>query len=160
VFKLKASHFTLLRRLVATIVKQKSIDASKVTIRLVSAVVSYLPYTRYATWLTFLVACSTSSKKLFIIDSLNRRNMETLLGNLSPVRLEYESGVSNDRYAELLMSSSILLDSYPYGAMSTLIDALSSRLPAVVREGDRWHNRIAPAILRSLGFEVIFQQYP
>jgi hypothetical protein len=123
VYKLQPAHITLLRQLGSAIVAAK-LDASKITIRLVTAVVSSLPYTR--------------------------RLFERLIGGL-PYHVAYESGVSDVRYQELIATSHMYLDSYPYGGMSTLVDAISHRLPFVVRRGHRWHNRIGAAMATSLG---------
>jgi hypothetical protein len=59
-------------------------------------------------------------------------------------------------YVRALSSTShLLLDSHHHGSCNTAVDALVAALPMVMWRGQRWNNRIAPAILKKLGLEVM-----
>jgi predicted O-linked N-acetylglucosamine transferase (SPINDLY family) len=45
------------------------------------------------------------------------------------------------------------IDCFPFAGSNTVSDNLHLRKPVVCLEGDRWFNRIGPAMLRSIGLE-------
>jgi hypothetical protein len=56
-------------------------------------------------------------------------------------------------YMGLLEEGDLTLDSFHYGGCNTIADSLFLRKPTVVWEGDKWYNRIGPAMLRLVGQE-------
>jgi predicted O-linked N-acetylglucosamine transferase (SPINDLY family) len=56
-------------------------------------------------------------------------------------------------YLRAFSEGDLLVDSAPFGACNTLLDALVCGVPAVVWEGERWNSRIGAAMLRRLGLE-------
>lgn len=67
------------------------------------------------------------------------------------LRLEVVEGAEPPDYIRLLSEANCALDSYPWGGSNTVSDCIHTNTPVIVWEGDRWYNRIGPAMLRSLG---------
>lgn len=65
-----------------------------------------------------------------------------------------EGGEISD-YLRLLSEVDCAVDSFPWGGSNTCSDCIHLNKPVVMREGDRWFNRIGPAMLRSIGLEEL-----
>jgi hypothetical protein len=58
-----------------------------------------------------------------------------------------------EKYMELLEQGDFAVDVFPYAGSNTVSDNLWLKKPVVCLEGDRWFNRIGPAMLRRIGIE-------
>jgi hypothetical protein len=56
-----------------------------------------------------------------------------------------------DEYMRYLEQGDFTLDSYHFAGCNTVADSLYLRKPTLVWEGDKWYNRIGPAMLRLVG---------
>jgi hypothetical protein len=98
--------------------------------------------------------------RLFVGSSLDRQNdylpfvrdLQRLLGD-SPV--EVVRALPYQDYMALMEEGDLCLDSYPFGGCNTIVDSLYLRKVTVCREGDRWYNRIGPAMLRLVGLSEL-----
>ena len=59
------------------------------------------------------------------------------------------------QYMEMMERGHLALDSFHVGGCSTVSDALHLRLPMVCLEGNRWYNRVGPAMLRMIGMHEL-----
>jgi predicted O-linked N-acetylglucosamine transferase (SPINDLY family) len=94
--------------------------------------------------------------RLFVSASLNRQNdylpfVRDLHALLGPDAVEVRLGLPYAEYMAQMEQGDACLDSYHFGGCNTVADALHLRKLIVCREGDRWYNRIGPAMLRSAG---------
>lgn len=55
------------------------------------------------------------------------------------------------QYMEKMEEGHFSLDPFHFGGCNTVSDSLFLRLPIICREGERWYNRIGPAMLRRAG---------
>lgn len=58
--------------------------------------------------------------------------------------------VQREAVLDTLVEADVFLDSFPYGGLHSLVEALSVGCPAVTLEGDHARNRVGAAILRRL----------
>ncbi len=58
-----------------------------------------------------------------------------------------------DEYFWEMEKGSFTLISHPFGGYNTVIDSFATGCPCVAMEGTRMYNRIAPAVMRQVGFE-------
>ena len=59
--------------------------------------------------------------------------------------------LSYDEYMAEMEKADFAIDCYPFAGSNTVSDNLWLRKPVVALEGDRWFNRIGPAMLRAVG---------
>ena len=60
-----------------------------------------------------------------------------------------------EEYMNLMESTDIAIDSYPFGSYNTIVDALYLSKPIISYEGTHAYNRIASAVLRRVGMEEL-----
>jgi hypothetical protein len=77
-------------------------------------------------------------------------DLHAVLGNAVPVEVRTELPYAE--YMGQLEASDLALDSFHFAGCNGIADALFVRRPVVVWEGNRWYNRIGPAMLRLAGF--------
>jgi hypothetical protein len=58
-------------------------------------------------------------------------------------------------YMQYLEQADLTLDSFHFAGCNTIADSLFVRKPPVVWEGDKWYNRIGPAMLRLVGLDEL-----
>lgn len=56
-------------------------------------------------------------------------------------------------YMAILEEGDMMVDSFHFGGSNVVSDSLWLRKPTIVREGDKWYNRIGPAMLRRIGMD-------
>jgi hypothetical protein len=99
------------------------------------------------------VGKDSSSRLLFrfYFGNVSILDTEVLSRNL-PKGPTWESSIISlqdyDQYMILMQEGDLNLDSFHYGGCNTIVDALLARVPVVVWEGSKWHNRIGAATLR------------
>ncbi|QDU65541.1 hypothetical protein Pla86_06060 [Planctomycetes bacterium Pla86] len=59
--------------------------------------------------------------------------------------------IDRQELTDLLVEGDLYLDTYPYGGLGALVEALCAGMPVVTIEGDCARNRVGAAILRRLG---------
>ena len=58
-------------------------------------------------------------------------------------------------YMGLMEEADLAIDVFPFAGSNTVSDNLYLRKATLAREGDRWFNRIGPAMLRSIGLDSL-----
>jgi hypothetical protein len=58
-------------------------------------------------------------------------------------------------YMQYMEQGDLTLDSFHFAGCNTVADSLFVRKPTVVWEGDKWYNRIGPAMLRLVGLDEL-----
>jgi hypothetical protein len=58
-------------------------------------------------------------------------------------------------YMECLEAGDVALESHPFGGYNTVVDSLYLGIPIVTREGTRFYNRAASALLRKLDLDEL-----
>jgi len=58
-------------------------------------------------------------------------------------------------YMEMMEEADFAIDVFPFAGSNTVSDNLYLRKATLTREGDRWFNRIGPAMLRSIGLDSL-----
>lgn len=71
------------------------------------------------------------------------------------VDLEIIESASQERYIQSLGETHCGIDSFPWGGSNVVSDYIHMEVPVIVWQGDKWFNRIGPAMLRNLGFEEL-----
>ncbi|EQB39079.1 hypothetical protein M947_07920 [Sulfurimonas hongkongensis] len=79
------------------------------------------------------------------------RFLKTKLGE----ETEVNRPMPNNDYMDKLNSSTICLDSYPFGGFNSIMDALHVGKPVVTYEGTKAYNRLASAVMRRLGLDEL-----
>jgi hypothetical protein len=64
------------------------------------------------------------------------------------------------QYMELMEEGDLALDSYHYGGCNTMADSLHLRKPMASCAGQRWYNRVGPAMLRAAGLPELIARSP
>lgn len=78
------------------------------------------------------------------------RDIAELMPN---VETEVVPHMPYDAYMGVLEEGDLAVDVFPFAGSNTVSDNLWLRKPIVCLEGDRWYNRIGPAMLRRIGIE-------
>lgn len=71
----------------------------------------------------------------------------------SGARLEIYPYCPYPQYMSLMEEGDLTLDSFHFAGCNTVAESLFLRKPTLVREGDKWYNRIGPAMLRLAGLD-------
>jgi hypothetical protein len=67
--------------------------------------------------------------------------------------LEVLPSLPYSQYMGLMEEGDLSLDSFHFAGCNTVADSLFLRKPTIVWEGDKWYNRIGPAMLRLAGMD-------
>ena len=59
------------------------------------------------------------------------------------------------QYMRYMEEGDLTLDSFHFAGCNTVADSLFLRKPTVIWEGDKWYNRIGPAMLRLVGLDEL-----
>lgn len=76
---------------------------------------------------------------------------------ITDAEVEVVPHVDYHEYMGLLEEGDFAVDCYPFAGSNTVSDNLHLRKPVVVLEGDRWFNRIGPAMLRACGLDGLIE---
>jgi predicted O-linked N-acetylglucosamine transferase (SPINDLY family) len=81
-----------------------------------------------------------------------RKNLikEVIKQNLDPKRLIFAERVPVEKHLERLQFADLFLDTYPYNAHTTAIDALSVNVPILTLTGETFASRVASSLLNSI----------
>jgi hypothetical protein len=79
---------------------------------------------------------------------------------LSGVKAELFPHLDYAEYMGKMEAGDFAIDCYPFAGSNTVSDNLHLRKPVVCLEGDRWFNRIGPAMLRSCGMGDMVARTP
>jgi len=71
------------------------------------------------------------------------------------ITLSIIEGAEGHKYNDLMAEVDLAVDSYPWGGSNTVSDCIQLNKPVVVWQGDKWYNRIGPAMLRRIGLESL-----
>jgi predicted O-linked N-acetylglucosamine transferase (SPINDLY family) len=114
----------------------------------------YDPLT-FQCWMEILKATSTSV--LFLLEShpLVATNLraEARKAGVDPKRLVFGARVPKDQYLARFLAADLFLDTFPYSAGTTALDALSMGLPLLTLQGDSFASRLASSVLATFGLE-------
>lgn len=75
---------------------------------------------------------------------------EVIKKNLDPKRLIFAERVSVEKHLERLQFADLFLDTYPYNAHTTAIDALSANVPVLTLAGETFASRVASSLLNAI----------
>jgi hypothetical protein len=78
-------------------------------------------------------------------------DLRQALGSAGAVELV--RSVPYDEYMGMMEEGDLALDSFHFGGCNTIADNLVLGKPTLVWEGDKWYNRIGPAMLRAAGLD-------
>jgi predicted O-linked N-acetylglucosamine transferase (SPINDLY family) len=116
----------------------------------------YDPLT-FSSWMEILKANSHSV--LFLLEShaLVATNLraEAKKAGVDARRLVFSKRVPKEQYLARFRLADLFLDTFPYNAGTTAIDALFMGLPLVTRSGDSFASRLARSVLASFALEEL-----
>src|SRR5205807_2891333 len=69
------------------------------------------------------------------------------------VALDVWQQLDYGQYMRFMEEGDLTLDSFHFAGCNTIADSLFLRKPTVVWQGDKWYNRIGPAMLRLVGLD-------
>lgn len=71
------------------------------------------------------------------------------------ITLNIIEGAEGQKYNDRMAEVDLAVDSFPWGGSNTVSDCIQLNKPVVVWQGDKWYNRIGPAMLRNIGLECL-----
>jgi len=80
---------------------------------------------------------------------------EFIKENLDPKRLIFAERISIEKHLERLKFADLFLDTYPYNAHTTAIDALWSNLPILTLAGETFASRVASSLLSAINLQEL-----
>lgn len=81
------------------------------------------------------------------------KDVQKILGNGAEV--EIYAGMLYDDYMRMMEECDITLDCFHFAGCNSVADSLWLKKPTLVWEGNVWYNRIAPAMLRTIGHDAM-----
>lgn len=91
-------------------------------------------------------------------DRLLRAHAES--AGIDPARLIFSPRVTHDAHLVRLQAADLYLDTTPFNAHTTGLDALHAGLPVVTLKGDAWASRIGASLLTSVGLTALVASTP
>jgi hypothetical protein len=79
------------------------------------------------------------------------RDVRAALGDKAVIDMRV--GQPYEEYMQLMEEADFTLDAFHYAGCNGIADSLFLRKPTLVWEGDKWYNRIGPAMLRLVGMQ-------
>lgn len=80
------------------------------------------------------------------------QDLENILGKNN---FKVVETVNHEKYMEILETSNLVIDSYPFGSYNCIRDALLTNKPIVAFEGNKAYNKFASAVLKHLNLSEL-----
>lgn len=109
----------------------------------------------FNSWMNILTKVEKSVLWLFHDNEISSNNLieEAKKRGVPSSRIIFAEEKSFDEHIERQKLADIFLDTYPYNAHTTCIDAIWGGLPVVTLQGDSFSSRVASSILKSLNLD-------